>query len=196
MTAAILLAAGESARMGRPKPLLPWRGLPLVEYQVRELAAADIDQVIVVLGHDAGKIRQHVPAEARIVVNEAYSDGRASSLRAGAAALADDVEAILVLNVDQPRPRDLLQVLLTAHAEDQALITVPTFAGKRGHPIVLSNALLGELHTANEETRGLHGVIEAHRDALREVAVASEIVLLDLNTSEEYEQALARFGSP
>ena len=106
-SAAIILAAGESSRMGRPKPLLPWVGATdgepslLIDYQVRELAAAGVDDIVVVLGHEAAELRPHVPPEARVASNEAYREGRASSLRAGAAALPDDAGPIAVLGVDQ-----------------------------------------------------------------------------------------------
>ncbi|MCH7838056.1 MAG: NTP transferase domain-containing protein [Chloroflexi bacterium] len=101
MIAAILLAAGESTRMGRPKALLPWHDTTLVEYQVRELTAAGVERIAVVLGHDAGEVWPHVPDEAHMVVNEAYREGRASSLRAGAAALPDDADPILVYDDEE-----------------------------------------------------------------------------------------------
>ncbi|MCH8995240.1 MAG: nucleotidyltransferase family protein [Chloroflexi bacterium] len=194
MTAAILLAAGESARMGRPKPLLPWGGVTLIEYQVGELRAAGVDDLIVVLGHAADEVRPRVPQGTRIVVNEAYREGRASSLRAGASALADDADPIVVLSVDQPRPRDVIETLLAAHREHAATITVPIAQGRRGHPVVLAGSLLPELRAASEESQGLRGVIAAHQDELFEVELASPAVLLDINTPEQYEEALARYG--
>ena len=196
MTAAILFAAGESTRMGQPKALLPWCGVALIEYQVRELDEAGFAEIVVVLGHAADEVRSHVPETARIVVNENYRQGRASSLRAGAAALPDDAEPIVILNVDQPRPGTLLSKLRVAHAEGGAPITIPTFEGKRGHPPVLAGSLLPKLREASEEEQGLRGVIAAHEAEVREVAVSSPIVLLDLNTPEDYERALAEFGQP
>ncbi|OGO52029.1 MAG: hypothetical protein A2148_05270 [Chloroflexi bacterium RBG_16_68_14] len=203
--------------MGRPKALLPWgdvgahgpfgfaqgrRAPLLIEYQVRELLAAGVDDLIVVLGHAAEEIRPHVPSEAstgsarrvRVVVNEAYRQGRASSLRAGAKALPDDADPILVLNVDQPRPRDVLAKLLAAHRRGGDLITVPAYRGKRGHPPVLAGSLLPELREASEEARGLRGVIAAHEGEVGEAAIESPVVLLDINTEEEYQRALAEFG--
>lgn len=194
MTAAILLAAGESARMGRPKPLLPWGGVTLIEYQVRELLAAGVDDLVVVLGHAADEVRSYVPAEARVVVNEAYREGRASSLRAGAAALAEDADPIVVLSVDQPRPRDVIETLLAAHRENAAAITVPIAQGRRGHPVVLSGSLLPELREASEESQGLRGVTAAHEEELREAELTSPAVLLDINTPEQYEEAFAQYG--
>jgi molybdenum cofactor cytidylyltransferase len=102
--AALLLAAGESTRMGRLKQLLPWEGEPLVAWQARQLRDAGVDEVVVVLGHAAEEIAPWVPAFARAVVNAAYREGRATSLRRGAEALGDEVEAVVILSVDQPRP--------------------------------------------------------------------------------------------
>ena len=195
--AAILLAAGESTRMGRPKPLLPWGDVTLIEYQVRELLAAGVDDlVVVVLGHAAEEVRPHVPTKARVVLNKAYVEGRASSLRAGAAALPDNIGTIVVLNVDQPRPRDVLQQLLTAHHEGDARITLPTYEGKRGHPPVLAGSLLPELRAASEAAQGLRGIIGAHEAEVRNLAFDSAAVLIGLNTPDEYRKALLQFGLP
>lgn len=194
MTAAILLAAGESTRMGRPKPLLPWGGVTLIEYQVRELLAAGVDDLVVVLGHAAEEVRPRVPQGTRVAVNEAYREGRASSLRAGAAALAEGADPIVVLSVDQPRPRAVIETLLAAHREQAAAITVPVAQRRRGHPVVLAGSLLPELREASEESQGLRGVIAAHEEELREAELDSPAVLLDINTPEQYEEALARYG--
>ena len=201
MASAILLAAGESTRMGRTKALLPWAGTTLIEYQVRELRAAGVEDVAVVLGHDWLRVREMLasnvqPWHARVVVNEAYREGRASSLRAGAAALPDSADPIVVLSVDQPRPREIVRALLEAHASGGASITIPTFEGRRGHPVVVAGALLAELREASEEAQGLRGVIAAHEASVREVAVDSEQAVLDINTPEEYEAALAPYGQP
>lgn len=182
--------------MGRPKALLRWGDTTLIAYQVQELRAAGVEDVVVVLGHAAEEVRPHVPTEARVVVNEAYWAGRAGSLRAGARALADDADPIVVLNVDQPRPREVLRALLQAHRASGAAVTVPTLEGKRGHPPVLAGGLLGELRAASEEAKGLRGVIAAHEESVREVPFGNPIVRLDVNTSEEYERALREFGPP
>jgi len=215
VASAILLAAGESTRMGRTKALLPWAGAALIEYQVRELRAAGIEDVAVVLGHEADSIRPHVPPstsagwQARVVVNEAYREGRASSLRAGAAALPDSAGPVVVLGVDQPRPREVVRRLLAAHERSGAPVVVPVSDGQRGHPTVVAGALLPELRAASEEAQGLRGVIEAHAAEVQELAfillqhesMASEpdltalMVRIDINTPEDYENARALFGS-
>ena len=178
-------------RMGRPKALLPWGETTLISYQVRELLAAGVEDVVVVLGHAAEEVRPQVPSQARVVVNEAYRQGRASSLRAGAAALPDDADPIVVLNVDQPRPSELLRALLAAHREGGSPITMPVAQGRRGHPPVLARSLLPELRAASEEGQGLRGLLAAHEEAMRELPFDSPLILLDMNTPAEYQRALA-----
>src|SRR2546428_2329070 len=144
--AAILLAGGESSRMGQPKVLLPWGDQTLVEHQIDQLRRPPVERVVVVLGHDAEQIRPVVErAGAEVLVNELYKRGRASSLRAGARAVADDTRTIVVLDVDQPRPRRVIQRLIENHLRASNMITVPTFDGKRGHPTVVDGWLLPEL---------------------------------------------------
>src|SRR3989441_10117261 len=143
--AAILLAGGESSRMGQPKALLPWGDQRLVEYQIDQLLQPPIERVFVVLGHEAERITPVIDrAGAEVLVNELYKRGRASSLRAGARAVADDTRTILVLDVDQPRPRRVIQRLIENHLRASNMITVPTFDGKRGHPTVVDGWLLPE----------------------------------------------------
>lgn len=192
--AAILLAGGESFRMGVLKPLLEWGGYTLIEYQLAQLKGPPLDRVVVVLGHRADEVLPYVRrAGARAVVNELYAEGRASSLRVGAAALPDDATVILVLNVDQPRPHAVTARLVDAHRRSGSLITVPTFEGKRGHPPVLDGSLLPELREVSEETQGLRAVIAGHEADVQEVAFETPVVLLDLNRPQEYQKARASY---
>jgi molybdenum cofactor cytidylyltransferase len=193
--AAILLAAGESRRMGfprirrTPKPLLEWQGNTLIGYQIAQLHEAGVDDVIAVLGHRAEDVLPLVTgAGARAVVNESYREGRASSLRAGAAA-AEGADTVVVLSVDQPRPAAVTRRLLSEHASG---ITVPTHGGRRGHPVVLDGAFLPELREVSEATQGLRAVIARHAAEVREVPFDTQDVLLDINTPEDYERAIAR----
>jgi molybdenum cofactor cytidylyltransferase len=189
MAKGVLLAAGESGRMGWPKPLLPWGDATLVEYQVSEMLGAGLERVVVVLG-DAWrdvKARLTDPA-AEVVINEDYRESKASSLRA-AASLLDENQAVAVLSVDQPRPRDILSRLLAAHEASASLITAPTHGGRRGHPTLLSGAHTAELREVRDESLGLRGLIERHHDSLQEVPFESPVVLFDLNTPDEYRHA-------
>ncbi len=191
--AAIILAAGESTRMGRLKQLLPWGGTTLIDWQVRQMFEAGADDVVVVLGHEAAAVRRAVREPARIVINEAYREGRASSLRCGASAIAGDVEAILVLSVDQPRPSWVTRRLIQAWRDRPSLAVIPEFGGHKSHPVLVDASLLGELREASEEHLGLRGVLDRHATGSRTVALKNDSVDVDLNTVAEYESAVAAF---
>jgi CTP:molybdopterin cytidylyltransferase MocA len=211
--AALILAAGESTRMGQPKQLLPWGGTTLVAWQVAQMREAGADEVVVVLGHRAEEIRAALPPDAHAVVNEAYREGRATSLRAGAEALAldingsaggagagsgrstsDRVEAILILSVDQPRPAWLSRRLIERWRETGAPIVSPRFTGGGyGHPILIAAALLPELREVSEETLGLRAVILQHASEAASIEVTNRAIDVDLNTPSDYEAALAAF---
>ena len=191
--AAILLAAGESTRMGRLKQLLPWDGVPLIAWQAEQLREAGAEDVIVVLGHAAVEIRPAVPPEARIVVNAAYRQGRATSLRCGAEATPEEAEAILILSVDQPRPAWLSRRLIEHWRAAGAIVVSPRFAQGFGHPILLDGSLLRELRQVSDETLGLRAVIDRHVGSAASLPVANDALHIDLNTPAEYEAALAAY---
>lgn len=182
--AAVVTAAGLSSRMGFPKALVDWQGRPLVGHQVATLAG--LGQVIVVLGHEAERIRPAVPAPATVVLNPDYASGRVSSLRAGFRAIAGTPDAVLVVGVDQPLVPAVLATLL-AQAPPDADVVVPTFEGRRGHPVLFAGRLLDELRTIDEASEGLRAVVRRH--TRQEVAVNHPSVLRDLNTPADLNQA-------
>ncbi len=197
--AAILLAGGESSRMGTAKPLLEWGGNTLIEYQLAQLKEPPVERVVVVLGHLADEVLPYVRnagPDVVGVVNELYAEGRASSLRLGAAALPDDTTAILVLSVDQPRPHDVIARLVDVHRHSGSLITVPTYDEKRGHPPLLDGSLLPELREVNETTQGLRAIMERHAADVTELPFETSAVLLDLNRPQEYQKARASYFAP
>ena len=194
MISGILLAAGMSTRMGEPKALLDWGGEPLVRYQVRQLREAGADEVVVVLGHRGDDVHREMRGlECRAVLNATYQLGRAGSLRAGAKAVSREAGTIVVLGVDQPRAAALIRAVVEALTPEAAAAR-PAHGGRHGHPVALAGRLRGELLEASEEDGGLRGVLAAHADAIID-APAGEECLLDLNTREEYEAALAARAS-
>ena len=191
---AILLAAGESSRMGQLKALLPWQGTTLIEYQINSLLAAGVQHVVVVLGHDSDRLEPIVDsvAGASWVLNPDYLQGKTTSLKIGVSALdGQPVSDVLLLNVDQPRTSDTVQKLLERHQASQYVITIPTYVGKGGHPIFLSSTLLSEMASIEEETKGLLAVVRRHAEATERLEMNNPSVLWDLNTPEQYEKALA-----
>jgi molybdenum cofactor cytidylyltransferase len=182
---AIMLAAGESTRMGRQKALLPWEGTTLIAYQLAQLTSVDeISEIIVVTGHEPAPIREIAArsARTRTVHNDAYRSGKVSSIKAGLAAIPKNTDAILVLAVDQPRPAHVLRSVIDAHVREQGVITAPACDGRRGHPVVFDRRMLPELMAITEDTQGLRDVMRRHEGAVIELELDDPIVHLDLNT--------------
>jgi molybdenum cofactor cytidylyltransferase len=196
-TCAILLAAGESSRMGNPKPLLPWFGATLVERQAEALLDAGVDDVYVVTGHRAYEVQARVRGpHVHRVLNPHYKLGKSTSVKAGLAGLPEGAGAIVLLAVDQPRPAWLIRQVLESHRAKHALITCPRYKGHGGHPLVFDGSLAVELDTISEETHGVRSVIKAHADQVNWVDVDTPLARMDLNTPEAYEEAVRTFPDP
>jgi len=194
-TVAILLAAGESRRMGRPKALLDWQGTTLLDYQISALQDAGVGRVVVVLGHQPEKLTPIITGRQGVAwtVNPNYAQGKTTSIKAGLNALglgSNDISVILILNVDQPRTSGTVREVLRRYWETGKLVTIPTFKGKGGHPIALDPALLPELLLIVEETLGVKAVVQAHADSTNRTEMTDSEILWDLNTPEEYQAAL------
>ncbi len=192
---AILTAAGESSRMGRPKALLPWRGTTLVEYQASSLLEGGAAEVIVVLGHDHETIAPHIEGEGvRHVVNPHYAMGKATSVKAGLRALGAEAADVMLLAVDQPRPPEIVARVVDSHLATGAPVTSPRYRGRGGHPLIFSAALRDELAAITEEGQGVRAVFRAHAADVNEVHIDDPVIRLDLNTPEDYHLAVARYG--
>jgi len=189
--AAILLAAGRSERMGAFKPLLPWGGSTLLQYELEQLASADdITEIIVVTGYAADRLTAIVDAapKTRAAHNADYGAGKAGSVRVGLAAITSNPGAILLLAVDQPRPASLIRSLIEAHRHAHATITLPVHEGRRGHPLIFDRALLPELMAIDEASLGVRAVVERHASAINAVPVTDPMACLDLNTPDDVER--------
>lgn len=190
--AGVVLAAGLSTRMGSPKALLDWFGRPLVAFQLEQVRRAGCAPLLLVTGHAAEQVEAAASGcGATVVRNPRYAEGRASSVRAAANALAEGVEAVLLLNVDQPRRAETIAALIAAHRAGGAPITVPVYGAKRGHPAIFAGALLEELRTVDDANEGLRAVSRRHAAQRLEVPFPNEEVLLDCNDPAAYERALA-----
>ena len=189
-----MLAAGLSTRMGQLKALLPWMGTTLVEYQLEQMATSRVSGVIVVVGHEAEAVGVRVAEKkgVKIVENRDYRKGRASSVVAGVREVSIDSKALLLLNVDQPRPSWLIDEVVDAHLEGTWKITIPVHKGRRGHPTVFDGSLRGEMLSITEEGLGLKQVVRQDGGRVGNVEVSSGLIYLDMNTPEEYERALGR----
>ncbi len=195
--AALVTAAGRSSRMGGAhKALLPWGDAPLVAHQVHTLAASlpPGAPLVVVVGARGEEVARAVPPAARVVSNARWCAGRSTSLAAGFRALAPSPaaapDAVLVVAVDQPLHAVTVEALLAAFAPDRHALAVPTFQGRRGHPVLLSSRLWPELLAVEDEPQGLRTIVRRHAGARLEVPV-DRPVRWDLNTPEDYARARA-----
>lgn len=186
--AAIILAAGASTRMGQPKQLLPISGQPMVRLVTEAVCAANLEQVVVVLGAQASAVAQALeglPVE--IVINHAWQEGMSSSVRAGIGALCPEIDAALLVLADQPDlGTDVLRALVERYQLSGALVVAPTYAGRRGNPVLFDKALFAELE-AVEGDRGGRSVIARHAADLVGVEVDDPAVVSDIDTPEDYE---------
>jgi molybdenum cofactor cytidylyltransferase len=192
-TVALLMAAGFSHRMGSPKALLPWQSTTLIEYQIAMLEEVGVDLIIVVLGHQAKQVQASVEAKDNIswVVNQNYSQGKTTSIKAGVHSLKPHrFSNLLLLNVDQPRSTETLRYLLDKHHAGNLAITLPSYQGSGGHPIIIDSKLHDELCMIDEETLGLKALVRRHKNDVQRVEMNTPEVLLDLNTPQQYHAAL------
>ena len=192
--AAIVLAAGESRRMGaRQGAVGLGRHAPCCNTRSTNSTAPAAIRIVVVLGHEADSIAAAIRCDGvcRVVRNREYASGRASSLRAGAAALPGDVAAIVVASVDTPLSRATVRALIDAWRAlpGPGAIVVPRHGGRNGHPGLFDGALLPELRAVQEESEGLRAVRRAHTKTTTFLDVDDPLVTLNLNTPEAYAAA-------
>lgn len=188
---AILIAAGESTRMGRSKALLSWRRETLLSYQIKCLVEAGVSKVIVVLGHDADQLKPYVTKADNVlcIVNEQYSLGKTTSIKAGLKVIDNETEAILILAVDQPRTSAIISEVIASHRRTQALITSPRYDGHGGHPLIFSVKLRRNLEQITEEHQGVREIFQSHLSQINQVEIDDPMISLDMNTVDIYNGA-------
>ena len=189
MISAILLAAGESRRMGRFKQLLELGEKNFVEHCVENLRASRVDEIVVVTGHRESDVRDALErAPVKFAHNAGYRSGMSSSIKIGVQAVSDRATACLISLVDQPRIDSFItNELIEEYERSSRPIVIPTFGGKRGHPIVFDLSLKEEI-LAVDESIGLRQVISAHASEIAYVEVYTNAVVEDCDSPEDYER--------
>lgn len=186
--AGIVLAAGSSVRMGRNKLLLELAGQSVVRRAVSRALAA-LDPVIVVLGHDADRVRQELAGlSCRIVGNPEHGRGMETSVRAGVAALPADADAAVMLLADMPLVTPaMLAALAERFRETRAPLVISRYGEVTAPPQLYARSLFGELAAAGSG----RAVIERHRAAAQVLAwPAATLADLDLPADRERVEAL------
>jgi molybdenum cofactor cytidylyltransferase len=189
---AVILAAGESRRMGTPKALLPYRGKTFIEHLLEITRHPHIAARRIVLGAHLDQIRAKLPGEAAsIIVNPDWRQGQLSSIQAAIRTVAADETAGLVLcPVDHPlfSPK-LIAQLIDAFDSTGQLVVLPVYHGRRGHPVIFAASLYPELLAASPAI-GAREVVWTHAAQLREVPTEEEGVVLNINDPETLRRAL------
>ena len=193
MIKAIVLAAGKSTRMGRPKALLPiGDGQTFLTRIVATFHEAGIESVVVV-GHDARTIIDHGPLAARFVVNHDYEAGQLSSLLAGLRVIdRPGVAAALMTLVDVPLVDvSTVRAIVDRYRETHAPIVRPVRGDRHGHPVLIDRGLFDALRAA-DPTEGAKQIIRAHASPAGEVTVADDGAFADIDTPDDYQRILGR----
>jgi molybdenum cofactor cytidylyltransferase len=188
---AVVLAAGRSSRMGRAKATLPLDATDtFLTRIVRTFLEADVDDVVVVVGHEADAIVSSFSASglpARFVINHDYDRGQWSSFVAGLGVVdRPGVAATLMTLVDVPLvTADTVRAVLKCYRRTHAPVVRPTSGSRHGHPLLVDRSLFAELRAA-DPAEGAKPVIRAHASAAGDIAIADEGAFRDIDTEEDY----------
>ena len=191
MIGAVILAAGQSRRMGRNKMLLPFGAVTVLETVVLEVQACPaVSDIVVVTGHESDQIAALLAAyRVRCAFNPAYARAEMLlSLQVGLRAFRSAVQGALVVLGDQPRlQREVIQRVI--NASEPGKLVMPSYRMQRGHPLLIDHIWWGELLDL-PETATLRDFIRAHEEHIRYVVVETDSVLKDLDTPQDYEELL------
>jgi len=192
MISGVILAAGRSSRLGRPKQLLPLGGQPLLAHVLRHAAASALDEVVLVLGHEAAAIAAAVGDWGqRLVVNPDHAAGQSTSLRAGLAALDPAAAAVLFLLGDQPQvDSTVIDRLIAAHSARGGRIMVPRYGGQPGTPVLFARDLFPELARVTGD-EGARSIVRAHQNDVLHVDIGDGPLPRDVDTEADYAALLA-----
>lgn len=187
---AIVLAAGNSRRMGVCKASLPWLdGKTLLSYQVEQFLLAAIAPVVVLGPHNCDR-QKDCPPSTKVIINPDPSQGKTSSILTGLQLIPKNVQILVISAVDQPRPTAIYQKLLQFQISNAAIITAPTYKGKLGHPLFFGNQALPYLQNIREESFGLRQIVQDFYPEIQKVEFDTPVVIADINTPAEYQRQL------
>ena len=192
MISAVILAAGESRRMGKQnKLLLPVGGEAMLVKLVKSVCASDVGQVLVVIGHEAEKIRlelNNFPLS--FVYNPNFSEGMTTSIKFGVKEVSPDSDGFLICLADMPfintsEISKLIHAYVQNRIKEKRLIVAPVFQGHRGNPVLFSSEFRNDILEHKKES-GCKGVIINNSESVKEIEMDDDNMLLDVDTLEDY----------
>jgi molybdenum cofactor cytidylyltransferase len=187
--AAVILAAGQSRRMGQPKQLVRVKGKTLLEHTITNVRASGVGEIVLVLGAKAEEIRSQVGLDGlKVVVNAEHEQGMGTSIGVGLRALSAGVSGALIVLADQPFVQTAtLDKLMEQHWQRKAQIVIPMFKGFRGNPVLLDRSVFPEVMGLPGDV-GCRAIFGDHTQGIQKVDVDDVGVLLDADTSADVEQ--------
>jgi molybdenum cofactor cytidylyltransferase len=191
---AVILAAGVSSRMGEAKQLLRFGGNTLLEQVIENVRGSRVDEIVLVLGHEAKTIQERVGIKnLKVAVNEAYQQGMGTSLRTGLAALDSGIDGALIVLADQPFVRPAtLDLLIREYERSRAQILIPMYKGFRGNPVLLDRSVFAEVMGLGGDI-GCRAIFGDHLEGIVKVPVEDIGILLDLDSKADIER-MQNFG--
>lgn len=190
--AGVVLAAGDAARFKRGnKLLLPFRGRSIIYHVVRETLQSRLDPIILVTGYEGERVTAaledlNLDSRLKVIRNEQWRTGRASSVNAAIANLPSDARGAIFLQGDMPLiTTQLIDFVIEEFIKSGARLCFPLHRGEKGHPVAFSRKLLTELSQLSGDQSGLP-VIKRHWDEALKLPLTDESTQLDLDTDEDY----------
>lgn len=184
---AVVLAAGASRRMGCCKQQLPVKNLTMIEHVVNNVLESSFDDIVIVLGFMANELMKVITSrKAKVVINQKYRLGLSSSLKAGLDAVSARSNAIIFIHADMPLVEPyVFDSLIKEYRKTHALITIPTYKGRRGNPVLFDMSLADEIRRVTGDV-GARIVVKRHSEDVHEVEVGSLGVLFDVDTKKQF----------
>lgn len=189
----MILAAGESKRMGEPKLLLPFGNKTIIETVIANATSSKADGTLVVLGSGWERIEKKIKKfRVKITVNPNFKTGMLSSVHCGLKALPEDAQAFLVLLGDQPAvSTKVINEIIDAYKRTRKGIVLPVYRNDRGHPVVIDLKYRNEVEQLSPEV-GLRSLVYNHPEDIQEVEVKTSSILQDIDNPEDYKKELSK----
>jgi molybdenum cofactor cytidylyltransferase len=190
---AVILAAGESSRMGMPKALLQIHGKTFLEYLLESIKKAGLENISVIVGHDAEMVMtKFLNLNVDFIINKDYKKGQLSSIQAAIKSVPKNTDAVLICPIDRPLfSSGLINKLFSDFVRTGSPVVVPVYDAKRGHPMIFSSSVFMELMRAPIDV-GARAVVWAHHSEVVEVPTNEEGILINIDTPELYEKYIQK----
>lgn len=184
---AMILAAGESKRMGKPKMLLPFGNSTILENVIATTARSQVDRILVVLGSNRREIELKIKdLPITLTYNRRYKNGMLSSIQQGFEIMPPDARATLIILGDQPSvSATVITDMIRVYTDSEPGIILPVLKGRRGHPILIDLKYRDEVNRLDPEI-GLRELIHRHPEDILEMETSSPEIFQDIDNTQDY----------